>query len=90
MRGELTVIGDKIYYVSDYNATTLFRMNVDGSNEVALGEYIYSGNVSGNYIYYQDTAELNTLYKINLDGTGKTKVSDESVESYILDFDRIR
>lgn len=81
----LTVIGDKIYYVSDYNATTLFRMNVDGSNKVALGEYIYSANVSGNYIYYKDTAELNTLYKMNLDGTGKTRVSDESVESYIVD-----
>ncbi|MCT8977937.1 cell wall-binding repeat-containing protein [Clostridium sp. CX1] len=84
----LTVVGDKIYYVTNYNYGTLFRMNTDGSNKVALGkDSIYSAAVSGNYIYYQNTAELNTLYKMNLDGSGKTKVSDEYVDnhSYIID-----
>jgi hypothetical protein len=70
--------GNYIYYIL---GTSLYRMNLDGSNQQLLVNNIYNDttcgyevNVCDNYIYYESSTD-NDWYKANLDGTSVDKLT---------------
>ncbi len=83
----MQVVGDWVYYINFADGNKLYRVNVDGKNDMKVNDdKSWYFNVKDGWIYYVNTADLDKLYKIRVDGTEKVKLNDiESASVNILD-----
>ena len=74
---DMVVYNDKMYYLSwKGGASSIRRMNPDGSSDMlVLDTPVSSFVIDNDELYYTD-AVYHYLYKVNLDGTNKTLLKD--------------
>lgn len=93
---------DWIYYSNRYsvindsskNKNELYKIKTDGTNKTNLNindfeNYYGRSIISGDWMYYTNFKDSYCLYGVKLDGTGETKLSDEKVNWFTVDKDRI-
>jgi len=69
------VWGDWLYYKNDSDDNKLYKIKIDGSDNIKLNDdYTDYINVAGDWIYYSNLDDGNQTYRIRTDGTGREVV----------------
>jgi len=71
------VYGDYVFFCKYNDAFSLYRMNLDGTNEIKLtDERVYSLITDGEYVYYLNPYFDKGIYRISIDGGDKKIIRD--------------
>lgn len=84
----MVVTNSAIFYTKmDNEVNKIYRMNLDGSGEVALSDNLASSiNVDGGKIYYINGTDSGKIYSMNLDGSENSEFTGaKNVQELLVD-----
>ncbi len=82
----MIVYGNYIFFSSPKNGGGIYRMNLDGSGRLKLGEYGKNLSVTADSVYYkriEDDRGNGRVYRMNKDGTNRRMISASSVDNFV-------
>ncbi|MEN8905379.1 MAG: DUF5050 domain-containing protein [Clostridiales bacterium] len=81
----IDIVDKIIYYQLNNDLSTIYTMNIDGSNKTSFSiDKCYEIKILDNWIYYINANDFQKLYKIKINGESKTKITNVSTDILIL------